>query len=276
MSAPSPAVLQALRQQLAAPLARRPVLPFGDARIDRHLPGGGLPIGQLHEIGAEGIEAETGAVAGGFAAVLAGALARHDAQQRVVLWIAPCCDLYAPGLLPYGLDPGRLIVVQTRTDAETLQAMETALRSGAASVVLGETGKLTRLAARRLQLASLQHHTTSLLLRRWPHGRTATQADALAAVTRWHVGHGKEGQGRCPWTPSRESMLRTTGASAPSGVQGRSPWPSFPSWRVDLLHARGGRGGTWIMEVADAPDPLRVVAVLGDHAPAPHLRRAAG
>jgi protein ImuA len=259
MSAPSPAVLQALRQQLAAPIAQRPVLPFGDPRIDHHLPGGGLPVGQLHEIGAEGIQAETGAVAGGFAAVLAGALARHDAQQRVVLWIAPCCDLYAPGLLPYGLDPARLIVVQTRTDDETLQAMETALRSGAASVVLGETGKLTRLAARRLQLASLQHHTTSLLLRRWPHGRTATQADTPAATTRWRVAGVPAGKGK-----EQED-------------QGQSPWPSCscPSrWRLDLLHARGGRGGTWIMEVADAPDPLRVVAVLGDHAPAPHLRRA--
>ena len=227
------------------------MLPFNDPRIDRHLPGGGLPIGQLHEIGADGIEAETGAVAGGFAAALAGALARHDPAQRVLLWIAPCCDLYAPGLLPYGLDPARLIVVQTRTDDETLQAMETALRSGAASVVLGEVGKLTRLAARRLQLACLHQHTTSLLLRRWPHGRPATRPDAMAAVTRWRVAQvpaeerkTQEGQGLCPWTPLGASAPRPAitwqtrtagpglqgiaglGALAPSGVQGQSPWPS--------------------------------------------------
>jgi len=275
MSPPSSTIIEALRRQLATPLAslgRQSVLPFGDPRIDRHLPGGGLPIGQLHEISADGIEAETGAVAGGFAAALAGALLRHSADDRVLLWIAPCCDLYAPGLLQYGIDPGRLILVQTRNDTETLQAMETALRSGAATAVLGEVGKLSRLAARRLQLASLQEHTTSLLLRRWPRGRP----DPTAAVTRWRLSHvpsegrGEEGQGLCPWT--------RLGILSPAGSRGRAPGllSSSPRWRVELLHARGGRCGAWEMEVGDAAGSLRVVAVLGDDAAAPHPRRAAG
>ena len=294
---PSATIIEALRRQLATPLASQAVLAFGDPRIDRHLPGGGLPIGQLHEIGADGIEAETGAVAGGFAAALAAALVRQAQDDRVLLWVAPCCDLYAPGLPAYGIDPGRLIMVQTRTDDETLQAMETALRSGATTVVVGEVGKLTRLAARRLQLACLQHHTTSLLLRRWPHGRPQTRPDPTAAVTRWRVSHApaqgrdKEGQGLCPWTPlgtgvPRPRYLESTdrgrwtpssgvwGPLSPAGSRGRAPGLPSPSlhWRVELLHARGGRGGDWIMEMDHAAHSLRVAAVLGDDAVAPRPR----
>jgi protein ImuA len=217
------------------------VLPLGDARIDSHLPGGGLPIGQLHEIGAEGREAQTAAVIAAFAATLAGNLARTD-PSRVLLWIAPCCDLYPPGLLPYGIDPANLILVQTRTDAETLQAMETALRSGAASVVLGEVRTTPRLAGRRLQLASLQHQTTSLLLR-----RSTTAADPTGAVTRWRVG--------------------------PADTQSETR-----RWRLALLHARAGRPGEWIVETDDATHSLRVAAVLGNDTAAPRAhpgRRAA-
>src|SRR4051812_42205222 len=53
--------------------ARRGVLPFGTAAIDRALPGGGLALGALHEIAGAGPDEEDGAAAAGFAA---GILAR--------------------------------------------------------------------------------------------------------------------------------------------------------------------------------------------------------
>src|SRR5215472_3637571 len=165
MPAPDPALLltslptslRGLRTQLQAlqPRAAHGVLPFADARIDSCLAEGGLALGNLHEIAATGIEVETGAVAAGFAAcLLAGLLARLP-EERPVFWIATRCDLHAPGLLSYGLDPGRLIQVRTRNDDETLAAMEAALRGGAAGAVLGEVGKLGRTPSRRLQLACL-------------------------------------------------------------------------------------------------------------------------
>ena len=247
---PDHTALQVLRSHLRAPQAGATygVLRFGDTSVAACLPAGGLALGNLHEIGARGPEAETGTVAAGFAACLLAALP----DRRPVFWIAPCCDLHMPGLPAYGLDPGRLILVHTRTDVETLAAMETALRAGMAAAVLGEVGKLGRLPARRLQLSCRKRGSTGFVLRRWPYGRRETMEEATAAVTRWEV------------------------APAPSEAAFREPGPA--RWRVVLQHARGGHEGAWIMEATtdDAAHPLRVVAGLADAAPAPDRRRLAG
>jgi len=253
MPAPNPALLHSLRAQLhaLAPRARYGVLPFGDARLDGCFPEGGLALGALHEIAADGIEAETGAVAAGFIACL---LAR---LKGTLFWIAPQTDLYAPGLLAYGLDPGRLVLVQTSGDDETLATMETVLREGAGlaagtAAVVAEVGRLGRIPSRRLQLACLKRGATGFVLRRWPHGRKAAGAEETASVTRWRV------------------------APAPSAAAHREPGP--PRWRVELEHARGGFEGIWIMEVekTDATHPLRVVAELADTAVTPRQRSASG
>lgn len=249
MSTPHPALLQSLRAQLQAlqPRARHGVLSFGDARVDACFPAGGLPLGALHEIAADGIEAETGAVGGAFAACL---LARLPGP---LVWITPQADLYAPGLTACGLDPGRLTLVQARDDEETLAAMETVLREGAAGGVVAEAGRLGRIPSRRLQLACLKHGGTGFVLRRWPYGRKQVAPEETAAVTRWRI------------------------APAPSAAAHREP--GAPRWRVELEYARGGLEGAWIMEMetfANATHPLRVVAELADAAPAPARRRHAG
>jgi protein ImuA len=220
------------------------VLPFGDPRVDSHLPNGGLPLGQLHEVLATGIEAETGAIAAAFIASL---LARLPAAKPI-FWIAPENDLYAPGLAALGLNPGRLVMVATPNNDATLAAMETCLREGAAVAVTAEIGRLDRTASRRLHLGCLRHATTGFVLRRWPHGTRSEDREATAAVTRWQL------------------------AAAPSARVGKTPGAS--RWQVSLLHARGGREGEWIMESGSEADPLRVVAGLADHTPAPARHRA--
>ena len=208
---------------------------------------GALPLGQLHEIGAAGLDAETAALPTGFIAAL---LARV-VPARPVFWIAPESDLHPPGLLPYGFDPNRLVLVRPAKDVETLAAMEVALREGVAAAVVGEVGQLDRTASRRLQLACLRHGSTGFVLRRWPHGHRAADREASVAVTRWHL------------TPM------------PSVKDGKEP--GLPRWHVALTHARGGRPGEWIMEASDdATHPLRVVAALADHAPEPQRLRLAG
>ncbi len=157
-------------------------LPFDDPRVDGCL-GGGLALGQLHEIGAAGLDAETAALSTGFIAAL---LARI-APARPVFWIAPESDLHPPGLLPYGFDPNRLVLVRPAKDVETLAAMEVALREGVAAAVVGEVGQFDRTASRRLQLACLRHGSTGFVLRRWPHGHRTADREASVAVTRWHL-----------------------------------------------------------------------------------------
>ena len=249
---PAAAQLDTLRARLVAlqPPATRGVWRFGDARVDDCLPGGGLPRGVLHEVASGGIEAETSAVAAAFlACLIAGIAPKGD-----IFWIAPTADLHPPGLLAYGLDPGRLIQVQTRDDTETLATLEAVLRAGTAAAAVGEAGRLGRVAARRLQLACLRHGTTGFVLRRWPYGKPAAGEDPTAAVTRWDI------------------------APAPSAMIDKDPGPS--RWRVTLTHARGGLEGSWIMQATtpgnpNAPHPLRVVAELAALA-APQPARSAG
>ena len=245
-----PAHLAALKEKLRPTRSVARLLPFGDPDMDACL-GGGLPLGQLHEVEASSLARETGVLQAGF---VAGLLARID-QDRPIFWIAPADDLHAPGLLSHGCDPSRLILVRSKEDADTLAAMEVVLREGAAAAVVGEVGELSRTASRRLQLGCLRHGVTGFVLRRWPHGYRERQRDATAAVTRWSLS---------PQTSVRD---------------GREPGPS--RWRVALTHARGGRPGEWIMEIADdASDSVRVVATLADHASEPQpqgfVRQAAG
>ena len=247
---PAPVVpahlLARLREKLPAATGR--VLPFGVAAIDAHLPGGGLPLGQLHEIGAAGLAAETGAITAAFVTVL---LARLPGT-RPIFWITPCADLYPPGVAGCGgLDAGRLLLAETVGDDETLATMETVLRAGVGLAVVGEVGRFGRTASRRLQLACLRHATTGFVLRRWPHGGQATDRETSVAVTRWRL------------------------SAAPSAAEDRDPGP--PRWRAELLHVRGGRPGAWLIEMEDedAPHPVRLVAALADHAADSRRRRAA-
>jgi protein ImuA len=206
---------------------------------------------------ATGLDAETGTLTAAFAAAL---LAGFPSSQQVILWVAQRCDLYPPGLSAYGLDPARLLLVQTMADAETLKVVEAALRQGGAAAVVGEVGELGRLAARRVQLACGKHGITAFALRRWPYGRKQTsRPEGNAAATRWCL-HPEPSQAQAITTP---------------------PEPGSPRWRVGLLHARGGRPGAWIMERNEIEDvatthPLRVVAALADYPPAPRATWCVG
>lgn len=252
-------VLGALRAQMAAietsgTKAGR-VLPLGVPALDACLPGGGLPRGRWHEIVGDGLEAEDPAAAAGFAARLAAALAADGGET---VWVFRRADLYAPGLAALGLDPARLLFVAVRRDEEALAAMEDALRATGVAAVLGEAEALDLTAGRRLQLACEQTGATGLVLKRRRALRSGgsmskDQGEGSGATTRWRVSP----------APSRPEQ---------PGFAGLGP----PCWRVELVRCRGGRTGSWVLEAADGPHPLRLVAELADHdLQAPPSRRRA-
>jgi len=72
-------------------------LALGAPEVDAAL-GGGLALGRWHELGGEGLEAETAAAPAAFAALLAAPLAR----QGWAVWVLRRDDLWAPGLAGLG------------------------------------------------------------------------------------------------------------------------------------------------------------------------------
>lgn len=89
--------------------------------------------------------------------------------------------LYGPGLAHLGLDPARLLRVETATPAETLWAMEESLASSSAAIVIGCLDSVSLTPARRLALAAAAHRTPALMV-------TAARSAATAATsTRWRI-----------------------------------------------------------------------------------------
>ena len=223
----------------------RGVLPFGDARIDGALPGGGLALGRWHEAAGEGLEIEIAAAAAAFFALVASPLAARGAM----VWVMRRGDLYAPGLAGLGFPAERLIQVKARDEAAVLAALEDALASPGVAAVLGESEAIDLIAGRRLQLACEKHGATGFVIRRRPFGGRAAGrqggSGGSAAASRWRVASAPS----VPGTDSRGSS---------------EPGLGEPRWRVTLERCRGGASGAWMMERSHGAHPLRVVAELGD------------
>ena len=193
--------------------AGKACLSLGIPEIDGALPGGGLRAGCVHEIAGD--EAATG-----FCAVL---LARAGRAPGPLMWLARGDDLYLPGLVRYGIEPGRLLVAPgLLRPADMLWAMEEALRCRALRGVVAEVDTLDRAASRRLMLAAEGSGVPGLVL--WPEaGRGAGRVRVPTADSRWRV---------------------TT-----------VPGAGMTRWRVEVLHCRGGRPGCWVVEMASSGHP---------------------
>jgi len=229
---------------------RRRAAPLGTAALDTHLPGGGLPLGGLHEIEGVRPEWDDGAATGfcvGLLARLLGAGSERRRDNKPVLWVSPWRDLYAPGLLAFGLDPGRLIQVRAgggAAGAEVLWAMEEGLRCTRLAAVVGDLDALERGPGRRLQLAAEASGVTAFALRRGLYPTRPARTDPSAAVTRWRV----------------EAEAFAEG----SGAREWSQFPARPRWRVELLRCRGAAPGQWCLEWDDAAGSFAVAAALRD------------
>ena len=149
--------------------------------------------------------------------------------------------LYGHGLNVLGLDPARLILVETAHRKDTLWALEEALRSGAPAAVAGVIDKLDLKLSQRLQLAATDAGLPLLLL------RPADILESSAAATRWRVGTAKAARDRF-------------------GLIAR------PRWHLQLERCRNGRPGEWIVEYDHVAHRFSLAAALAD----PALSRGAG
>src|ERR1700730_17314745 len=173
--------LRRLLPKLEGITVRTPVLPFGLPALDAHLPRGGLVCGALHEVAPKADEDMPAAF--GFAAAILGRM--PPGPILLVLSsrkFARCGRPHGHGLNGFGLDPARLILVETKAEKQALWAMEEALRSAVPAAVAGMVARLDLKSSQRLHLAAGAAGLPLMLL------RPVQAGEASAAATRWRVG----------------------------------------------------------------------------------------
>jgi protein ImuA len=161
------------------------------------------------------------------------------ARSSAIVWCDPSRLLYPPALATAGIDLARLFILRPRNRAEESWALAEVLRCRGVGAAVASVGKLTRVEARRLQLAAETGSSVGILLR--PMGAVSS---TYAAATRWLV--------------EPEAGERT--------VQ---------RWRIQLIHGHGGRiGQTVYLENCRETNTLRATAELADRSSLPQVRRA--
>jgi protein ImuA len=237
------AVMAELRRFMPRMGEQRKPLPFGLAAIDSHLPDGGLACGALHEI-VPAAESCIAAAFGFIAAVLARVLSMNNGAARTppLFVVMPAYGLrpYRPhgrlhghGLNALGLDPARLILVETAHRKETLWAMEEAVRSAAPAAVVGVIDTLDLKLSQRLHLAATDAGLPLFLL------RPAPTLESSAAATRWRIGPAK-------------------------AVRDRFGLLTQPRWHLQLERCRNGRPGEWVVEYDHVAHRFSLAAALAD------------
>jgi protein ImuA len=206
-------------------------LQFGLPELEDHLPHGGLAFGAVHEI-TPANEADLPAAFGFLLALLA----RMPGRTPLLLVLSSkkldrCGHPHGHGLNQLGLDPARLILVETANETEALWATEEAIRArGPAAVASALGGKLDLKTSQRLLHAARDARLPLLLLR--PSGESV-----ITAMTRWRIG-------AAPGARDRFGMLTGT------------------RWRVSLERCRNGRPGDWMLEYDHATHRFGLAAAV--------------
>jgi hypothetical protein len=154
-------------------------------------------------------------------------------ESAPVIWSDPRGDLYPPALATLGFNLSRTFILRTRGDAEEVWAIAECLRCRGVGAVIAAPSKLSRIEARRLQLAAERGGSVGILLRQT--GRGIGRGDGIyAAATRWKISP----------LPGERTIQR---------------------WTIQLLHGHGGRvGQSVILEWRREDHTVRAVEKLGD------------
>ena len=152
-----------LRREVAAIDGRLATarLPLGVESLDSAL-AGGLALGRVHMLC--GRPGHDGALTGFAVALLRRILAQTD-EAAPVVWCPAAAGggsgmLYAAGLAALGLDPGRLLIVDSPSPGARLAALEDILRTEGLAAVIVEYDRVSQTSdywmrlARRAQLAA--------------------------------------------------------------------------------------------------------------------------
>jgi hypothetical protein len=168
--------------------------------LDRLLPSQAWGRGVIHEI----LWTEKNARPFFFSALLARAAMGEKAAGGCVVWCDPRGEIYPPALQTTGISLDRLFLLRPRTTEEEIWALGECMGCKGVAATLAQPPVLSRIAARRLQLAAERGGGVGLLLR--PQGAASIHH---AAATRWLV------------EPTRGER-------------------TLQRWKIQLIHGHGG------------------------------------
>jgi protein ImuA len=218
--------IESLRRALAAarsaPAGKERVIRTGLKAVDGLCPGGQFASGAVHEM------LSSTAVVPFLMPVL---LAKSAVKYGQVVWCDPRGEFYPPGAAAMGLVLERLLILRPKDRAEQLWAMAECLRCKGIGACIGPVGRLSRIEARRLQLAAETGGGIGIFL----HSAMDTSS-AYAAATRWLI---RPAVG--------ERMVQR--------------------WSVELIHGHGGRVGHKVfLEVCRETHHVCAVETVADSA----------
>jgi hypothetical protein len=149
-------------------------------------------------------------------------------QDMPVVWCDPHGEVYPPALAAMGFDLSKVYLLHPQSPADETWAVTECLRCrGVGAVIATAPEKLSRIEARRFQLATERGGTVGILLRQKGRGD-----HVYAAATRWLVAP----------HPGERTVQR---------------------WKIQLLHGHGGRvGQTVFLEYSRENHSVRAVEKL--------------
>ena len=134
------------------------VVSSGFDELDKALPGGGWPAGNLTELllPAEGL---------GEIGLLSRVLEQATQAGRHILLVSPPHTPYMPAWENLGMDSRRIVIVKAHTPAERLWAIEQGIKSAAFGAILGWLTGISQQATRKLQIMARAVATLAFLFR---------------------------------------------------------------------------------------------------------------
>lgn len=213
-------IIEHLQKQILSMQSNRPAveqqLKLGLGNLEDAFPGKAFPRAAMHEFIS--LTSQQAACTSGFIAVILGKLMQHDG---ICVWIStkPRRSVFPPALKTFGIEPHRILFVDTDKPKQTLWALEEALKCDAITAVVGELNELGFDESRRFQLAVEQSRVTGFIHRFRPKNN-----NAVACVSRWNI--------------------NALPSLSPDGLPGLG----FPRWRVELQKVKNGMPGIWQVE----------------------------
>jgi protein ImuA len=196
-------------KHLASDDSIRPIL----GPIDRAFPNQVFPLGFVHEFLIE-LKADNAATSGFISCLLSFLMKKSG----ICVWINSSQTIFPPALKFFGVDPDKIIFINTKRQKQLLWLIEEALKCEGLAAVVGEMTEVGFTQSRRLQLAVEKSRVTGFLIRNNPRN-----INVSACTARWKI------------------------SSIPSITIDNLPGIGFPAWNIELLKVRNGKPGTWQM-----------------------------